>query len=277
MTFQAILGSLDVTGLDAFGVQWSVHALDGWGAPSTTLSPVQKPRQSGAWAGDSFSTQRHIVLSGIVVAPSQDALTDAIDRLSTATTLAAFTLTIVEGSRTRWISARRSDEVLFQYVTGTLATWSVQVIALDSRKFGTPLSNFTFLPVTTGGLTVPFTVPFTIASTVVSGQVSLTNPGNETGPVVLRIDGPTSGPQITHVGSAQALVFSSSLVLGSGEWLTVDMEKRTAMANDQSSRSGYITSRGWSGFDPGLNVWSFTATGYNAASKLTVTGTPSWK
>jgi hypothetical protein len=82
---------------------------------------------------------------------------------------------------------------------------------------------------------------------------------------------------VTHAGSGKALVFSSSLVLGAGEWIDVDMEAQTVLANGQSSRAGYITSRGWSGFEPGHNTWSFTAIGYDAASKLTVSATPAWQ
>lgn len=125
----------------------------------------------------------------------------------------------------------------------------------------------------TGGLTVGFTVD----ATTVTGQVSLVNPGNEPGPVRLRIDGPCVGPVITHVSTGAQLVFSSSLVLRAGEWLEVDMESRTVLANGQSSRAGWITSRGWSQFDPGRNTWSFTAASFTSAARLTVTATPSWK
>jgi len=122
-----------------------------------------------------------------------------------------------------------------------------------------------------------FRVPFTIDAVTVTGQVSLENPGNEPGPVRLRIDGPCAGPVITHVSTGAQLVFSSALVLNEGEWLDIDMEARTVLANGQASRSGWITSRGWSQFDPGLNTWSFTAASFNPASRLTVTATPSWK
>lgn len=122
---------------------------------------------------------------------------------------------------------------------------------------------------TVGGLTID--------AVTVTGQVSLTNPGNDTGPLRLRIDGPCTGPVVTHVGTGDRLVFSSSLVLAAGEWLDIDMEKHQVYANGQSSRAGYITARGWFGFDPGQNTFAFTAAQYNAASQLTVAGTPAWR
>lgn len=126
-------------------------------------------------------------------------------------------------------------------------------------------------------LTGKLTVPFRINATTITGQVSLTNPGNESGTVVLRIDGPCVGPVVTHVSTGAALVFSSSLVLREGEWLEVDMDARTALANGQSNRAGYITSRGWSAFDPGLNTWAFSAARYNSDSQLSVAAVPAWR
>lgn len=271
------IGGLNLSSWEDSGVQWIIESVTGLGATSGSLAPVKKPRQAGAWAGKSYATSRSMVVNGTTVAPTTAAAVDALDRLNVAFSLDEVPMTVVQGGVSRIVNVRRDGDVIPVWLNETSFTWSVQVVALDPRMFGAPLSGSTLLPVTTGGLAVPFTVPFTIASAVVSGQVALTNPGNETGPVVLRIDGPTAGPQITHVGSGLALTFANSLVLGAGEFLLVDMEARTVLANGQSSRNGYITSRGWSGFDPGVNVWSFTATGYNAASLLTVTATPASK
>lgn len=272
-----VLGPITTNATDGNGVQWVQGEVKGMGSPQGTLAPVQKPRQAGAWAGLSYAKGRSFVVNGTTIAPTPALAQQALDTLNAAASLDATLLTYVTEAGPRWTLTRRDGEVIPTWINSVAFSWSVQFFSADSRMFGVSLSGSTFLPASSGGLTIPFTVPFTINSTVVSGQVSLTNPGNETGPVVLRIDGPTTGPQITHAGSAQALIFASSLVLNSGEWLTVDMEKHTAMANDQASRAGYITSRGWSGFDPGVNVWSFTAVGFNAGSKLTVTATPAWR
>ena len=272
------VGSLILGGQEDSGVQWILEDIQGWGAPGGTLAPMQKPRQAGMWGGYSFAKGRPMVLKGTTSAPTAGLASDALDRLIDAFSLDSVVLTVVESGRSRWTNVRRDGDVLPVWLGATAFSWSVQVVSLDSRKFGAALTGSTLLPLTSGGLTVPFTVPFTISSTVLSGQVPLTNPGNEVGPVTIRVDGPAVGPVITHTGiTGSSLVFASSLVLAAGEWLTINMESRTAMANDQASRSGYITSRGWFGFDPGVNVFSFTASGYNAASLMTVTATPSWK
>jgi hypothetical protein len=279
ITLSSSASTVVLNSQDANGVKWIVRGFDGWGSVSPTIQVVQKPRQQGGWAGLSYGTPRYVMVQVMVVAPSPSALTAALDSIYAAVDFGNCTLTVAEAGFTRSLTVRRNSQVEHSRVTNTIANVQFQVVAVDPRKLGSTLTQQTALPSTTGGLTVPFTVPFTITSTVVSGQINLTNPGNEAGPVVLRIDGPCTGPIITHTSSTttQALVFSSNLSLGSGEFLLVDMDKRTALANGQTTRAGYITSRGWSAFDPGANSWAFTASTYNSGSLLTVTATPAWK
>lgn len=274
---QITLGTLSLTGIDDDGVEWTVHELSGWGATSSTGSFTQKPRGSGAWAGPAFATNREVALNGKLGAPSREAAAAAIDRLISAVSLTDTVLTIDEGAGGRWCTVRQSGEVIVQWINDRAVSWSVQVASADWRKFGVTMEGTTALPSTVGGLTVPFTVPFRIDAVSVTGQITLGNPGNEHGPVFLRIDGPCVGPVVTHVSSGVQLVFSSSLVLGAGEFLLVDAEKRTALANGQSSRSGYITSRGWPMFQPGDNTFAFTAAQFDAASRLTVEAVPAWR
>lgn len=273
------IGALNLNGVDEFGVQWVTDkdGVKGWGAPQGTLEVVQKTRQSGGWAGLSYPKPRPMTVSGTAVAPSVELASDALDRLNDACSLDDTLLTVVESGRSRWCTVRRDGEVIPAWLSEVAFTWSVQFVALDPRKFADQLTATTVLPSSSGGLVYPHVYPYEIDAVTVSGQVSLENVGNIAGPVTLRIDGPCTGPVITHVGSGLALVFASSLVLGAGEWLTVDMEARSVMANDQASRSGYVVSRGWSQFTPGMNTWAFTAASYDPASRLTVTATPAWK
>lgn len=275
----ATLGTMSLHGTDAFGVRWVVSRdqFSGWDGAASTVSVQQKPRSDGGWGGVATRQPKHPTLGGVVYAPNEAALWDARDRLNEACSLYPTTLTIVEPARSRFMYVQREDEVSFSNLSPTAAAWSIQLLALDPRKFGTALTGSTGLPSSSGGLTVPFTVPFTIASTVVSGQVSLTNPGNTNGPVSLRIDGPVTGPIVTHVGSGRSLVFSSSLVLGAGEFITVDMERHEVLAQGQSSRNGWVTGRGWSQFEPGSNTWSFSALAASPTASLTVTATPAWE
>ena len=256
-------------------VRWGIDDIEGWGGTTApTLSPKQRARASGAHAGDSFSAGRSVAITGWMKSPAADLLSLMEDRLNSAVSREPTLMTIVHKGRSRWAMVRRSGAVLWKEISPTFATWSIQVFSKDWRKFHAPLVGTTRLPSSSGGLQIPYTVPYSINAVVNAGQINLVNPGNESGPVLMRVDGPAAGPVITHVGSKQALVFSSSLVLAAGEWLDIDMETHKVLANGQASRNGYITSRGWSAFEPGPNTWSLTAAAFDAATLLTVTATP---
>ena len=274
------LGQLILTTTDATGVHWGTDVLQGWGSPASTISPVQKPRQNGAWGGLSYSKARSVVISGQAVAPTPALLSSALDTLVAAVDSLGTTLTVVESGPSRTMTVRRDGEVAITLKPGVdlMFWWSIQLVASDPRKMGADLTATTSLPSTTGGLTWPVSWPLIWPATTVTGQISLTNPGNEVGPVVLRIDGPVTGPSVTHVGSGLTLTFASTLTLGSGEFITVDMERREVLAQGQSaaSRAKWVTSRGWSGFEPNTNTWAFSAAG-GGSGTLTVTATPAWQ
>jgi len=272
----AEIDGLNLNGVDEFGVKWGIDGdkFDGWGSTSPTLEMMQRTRQSGGWAGDSFGKPRTLAISGWVTGPTAALLVEAENRLIAATSRDERLLRVSEAGVVRWITVRRAGEVIFDRHRPTYATWSILVSSEDWRKFGTELVGSTALPATSGGLVIPFTIPFTIDATVTAGLVTLTNDGNETGPSHARVDGPAIGPIITHRGSGLSLVFASSLELLAGEWLDIDFDNHTALANGQASRATYITSRGWPQFEPGANQWAFTASSYTPGALLTVYGTP---
>lgn len=274
------IGGLDLWGTEPdTGVRWIIpgNGLDWSDSSDSTLTVTQKPRGDGGWAGQAYRKPRSYTLTGYVTGPSRMAAEAAIERLKSAASINDSVLTVVEESGSKWATVRRSDKVSVKWINDRTAQWNTGLVAQDPRRFGTDVTAQTALPSSSGGLTVPFTVPFTIAATTVTGQVSLTNPGTVNGQVRLRISGPTVGPIVTHVASGRSLVFASSITLGAGEWLDVDAEAQTVLANGQSSRSGWVTSRGWPLFEPGQNTYAFAAASFTSGALLTVTGTPAWE
>lgn len=270
------VGDLVLTAADGQFVKWIASTLTGWwGSPASSMQTTPRTRAAGSWPGPREMREKPIGITGTAIAPTLTALRDAQDRLNAAASIDATLFTVSEGGLTRSCIVYRQDEVLWSRINDRTATWSAQLLATDPRKFGAPASGSTALPSSSGGLSIPFTIPFSIDSAVVSGNVFLSNPGNAVGPVVLRIDGPVVGPQVTHVGTGRSLTFGSSLTIGAGEWLEVNMEAQTALANGQSSRNSYINSRQWFGLDPGDNVFAFSAV--SGSGLLTVTGTPAWQ
>lgn len=95
------------------------------------------------------------------------------------------------------------------------------------------------LPTVTGGLTVPFTVPFSIDVIVTGGTASLVNGGTADAGLLLRIDGPVTGPvvSLSHAsGTVQTLRIDAELA--DGEWLEIDTAARTVVFNDVTSLRG---------------------------------------
>lgn len=264
---------------DAYGVRWSLTTLDGYdGSPSPTLNLTQRARGHGATGSESFLTARILTMGGLIHGADTAAIEAAFDRLNAAIKLEPFEILVLESGRIRNVKVQRQGEVIPTWHSDKLAGYSVLVSAKDPRKFGDLVTATTRLPFSEGGATFPITFPLTWTGVSGTGQITINNPGNTQAPVWLRIDGPipAGGHSVTHEGKKQTLTFGTSLALGAGEFLTVDMDRKEVLAQGQSPRSGYVTSRGWFSLDPGDNVISFSSVNYSNTASLTLTTKPSW-
>lgn len=274
----ATYGSLTFGAVDANSVSWTLTSLQGWGSPKSSIKVASNVRQPGAWAGDGYLTERYLTVNLTLSAPSPEALNTALDSLYQTVQMAPSMLTVTQSGVARSMMVRRAAADMVEgRVSSVFATPSFQVVALDGRKLGVPLTGTTGVASTTGGLTVPFTVPVSINATVQSGTIGMTSLGNTDGPVTLLIHGPLSGPSVAHVNSGLTLTFASSLTLGASEFLLVDMDAHTALAQGQAPRSQFITSRQWFSLQPGDNEFQFTASSASPGCYLTVTATPAWQ
>ncbi|MDQ1736532.1 MAG: hypothetical protein QOH56_2783 [Pseudonocardiales bacterium] len=271
---RTVIGALDLVDDPA---RWRVR-VDGWDSSTgSTMVITQRPAADVSDVSPSFRMAKDLVLLGSVQVRDPGDRDAALSRLKQALSFGATVITRTEfGVSKSTVVYCPGGVTVVRYPSPNLATFTAQLKAPDSRKLGIAIPGKTRLPSSIGGLVVPFTVPFAINSTVVSGQVNLFNPGDATGPVKLRIDGPCTGPRVTHVTSGTQLIFAANLVLTAGEWLEVDMDNKIVLANGQASRAGLVTQRGWSGFDPGDNTWAFTAAAADPAALLTVTAWPAW-
>jgi hypothetical protein len=270
---QLVLGSVDVA-----GTRFTVEKFDGWGSSASSASLTPRARAHGATSSEGFLRERVMTVEGLIQVADPAGLSVAADTLFGAVSLDPFQMLVSEQGRLRSVEAQRQDEVLITYLTDKIARYSVQLVAKDPRKFGDLVSVSSRLPFSEGGLTFPVTFPITFTGTSGSGVVSINNPGNVEAPVWLRVDGPVpaGGWTVTHVGKGKSLTFASALALGSGEFVTVDMDRREVLAQGQAPRSGYVTSRGWFSLDPGVNDIAFSAQNYSSTASLTVVTKPSW-
>lgn len=274
-----------LAGTDEYGVTWSVNReqFRGWDRTASTIRVEQRTRADGGVAGDAFRAPRHVSIGGLIKAPSEDALWAARDRLDAACTLGETVLTVHEAGRDRWVRARHEDEPIVVLKSPTVATFSVQFVCPDPRRFGTELTSEITLPSSSGGLRFPVRFPLRFTAVTTGGAQTLVNSGQVVGPVWLRLDGPSnpadpplSGPVVTQVSTGRRLVFASSLSLGPGEWVEVDAERQTVLAQGTASRAQWVTEDGFPTFEPGENTYALSASVYSASSKLTVRALPAW-
>lgn len=281
--FFVTLGSLMLDGTDEHGVLWVCDPLIGWEDPASTIQVEPRTRAHGGVAGEAFMQPRTVVVEGNIVAPSASALVGALDRLNAAASLGETVLMEHGPSGDRWVRARRQGAVLAPKITATHARFSVQFVCPEPRRFGTELTAEIALPSSSGGLRFPVRFPLRFTAATTGGAQTLVNTGQVAGPVWLRLDGPSNpadppltGPVVTQVSTGRRLVFASSLSLGYGEWVDVDAERQTVLAQGTSSRAQWVTEDGFPTFEPGVNTYALSASVYSASSKLTVRALPAW-
>ena len=266
--------------IDSDGVLWLIHqdGFDGWGSPGSTAELTQRARGHGSTSSEGFLRSRVMSISGVFDAPTPELALAAADKLSAGVSLSEFTLSVSQAGSIRSCIVKRQDDVIIKWVDALTANFSIQIAAKDPRKYGDLVSASTLLPFSAGGLVRPSTWPRTWTGVSGTGVARVTNSGNTQAPVWLRIDGPipAGGWTVTHIGKNQSLTFATALALDAGEFVTVDMERREVLAQGQSARAGYVTSRGWFSLDPGDNDIAFSSQNYSATAQLTVTTKPAW-
>lgn len=275
----ATLGDLPLGAVDTFGVAWVLQDMDGWDSPEVRSDLQQREADHGAWQTPVYYGERPITLAGLILAPDQGALEDAMDRLRAAVGLTDTVLTVSE-TIPKCATVRRSGKLLTKYLTDTKASFSALVTAGDPRRYATTQqAGTTGLPMTTGGLTLPATVPVTIAATTVSGQIDAENVGSFGTPLILTINGPVQQPQVlvtTPDGLIVPLAYSQNL--GTGEQLVIDTGAHTVVLNGGVSRRRFLsTPAGWPQI-PGKSQATlvFRAATYDASASLTATWRSAW-
>lgn len=273
------------------GTNYQLVSLTGWKQMTATAYggsslgsgtyPAPKPYANGSWAAPYYAPQKTVALElDVITAPGDFAA--AVAALEAATpppgaSVVALSLQLDGVTTTVYGPVTQRDiPTVFEYQFG-LTRATIQVEPFDVRRFGAALSATTNLPTTAGGLTWPITFPAVWSAVQQTGVITLTNSGDADGPLTVQINGPCVSPTLTHTDAdGNVSVLALSLTVASGDYISIDMENEIVLYNGQSSRNGWITSRGWFTFTPGANTVAFTAGAYNSAASCTVTATPAW-
>lgn len=275
---RASLGSVDLGSVDSDGTAWFLQTLEGWDSPEIRAEFTDREADHGTWASPVYLGSRPVTLAGTIIAASRALLESALERLRAAAALTDTVLTVWE-TVSKQAVVRRSGKVLTQYVTDTVATYSVMVTAADPRRYSTTqLSGTTGLPATSGGLAFPSAFPLTFSATVVSGQINAVNSGSADTRPVLTITGPVVAPVIAALypdGTVRQLIYSLDLV--TGDVLTVDTDAHTVLLGSVSRRRFMTVAGGWPTIPAGSSVnYQFQSGTYNATAMLTAAWRSAW-
>lgn len=273
------LGDVPLGGVDTGGVAWPLTEFEGWDAAETEGEIQRRQGDHGAWAAPVYLRERPMTLTGSIIAPDRAALDDAMDRARAAAALTDTTLTVYESTPKQAV-VRRSGKPILRYITDRIASYSLMVTAADGRRYGTVLNTApTGLPISTGGMTIPFTLPVTLSASVTAGQIQAINLGSADTRPVLRITGPVVAPMISGLladGQAFQLIYSQTLQ--AGEVLTIDTDAHTVLLNGDASRRRFLSvPNGWPTIPANSQVsYQFQSNTYNATALLTVSWRSAW-
>jgi len=267
--------------IDAQGTEWILSRFDGWhAAPPPRTSLTDRPGEHGAFDGPAFLTPRVLAVEGTAIAVDLASALRARDIVASVCSDDAllYTLQVSEPGRpTRTIGVRRSGETKTSPVHGNAFSWSLLLVAPDPRRYGPAQSQLVGLPQPSGGLLFPLVFPLVFGAGQSGGQMTLTNSGTRATWPTWQILGPVTGPFVTDTGNTgKQLAFDPTFSVPAGQTVTVDTDAKTVLLAGVSRRDRLFTAQ-WFPLTPGSTVIAFgSASGFDAAAKLTGTWKDAW-
>lgn len=169
------------------------------------------------------------------------------------------------GVRFDWELARRIGITNVQFL----------LYAEDPRIYDNTLNEIVipFGGSATTGFGFSFGFDLSFGTVVPPDGTYIVNNGNRPTPAVFTIDGPVTDPRIMNDTDSKSLNFS--IVLASGEFLTVDLANRTVLFNDDINRRDALVTSDWFLFNPGSTFIRFG--GSSGSGTLTVSYRDAWR
>lgn len=237
------------------------------------------------WYGNLPHLQgRTITIEGHIIGRCTESCVTSWDMFKSVLNSTGMMLVAQLGGISRQVQVLQSSSApLVKWVGVNMLKFSVGLTSLSPYLYGLEsLSGTTGLPKTEGGMTFPYTFGGLDGSPsswlwneqVVSGCVNLSNVGTAPSPVMIRIDGPVSDPQVSHVGSGHVMAFDMSL--GAGHYVTMNGMTREILVDGMDPARGRVIRREWSQAEPGMNGWAFSAGEYSDTARMTVSFYPAY-
>lgn len=271
--------------LDAHDTHWELQEILGWWeAPGVRLSQVERPSEHGSFDGPAQLAERVITLTGTARSTDFAATQRSRDILTSVVgdpALGLGTLLVYEEGRpTKQATVRRTDRALTRWLSDTFFEWSIILVAPDPRRYAADLStNFTSLPASgSGGLVFPLVFPLTFGSGAAGGEMTLTNSGTMSTPLLLTLRAPVVTPVITKVSTGQRLEFTSGFDLATGQAdIVINTDVKTVTQGTVNRRGNLATAQ-WFNLEAGESalIRFSGASSDPATARLTATWRDAW-
>ena len=284
---QLTLNGFPLYGVDDNGCEWHVTFQDVSGlfdGVASTLKTSEKTMTDG-WYGNLPRLQgRTITIEGHIIGRCTESCVNAWNAFKSVLDTAGMLLIVRLGDIGRQVRVWQSASApLIKWDGVNVLRFSVGLTSLSPHLYGLDsMSDSTGLPKTVGGMVFPYMFEETAVSLsdwrwsedVMTGTVALTNVGNASSPVMIRIDGPVVNPQVVHAGSGHIIAFNMSL--GSGHYATMNGVTHEILIDGTDPARVRAVRREWSQAEPGMNVWGFNADEYSPEARMTVSFYPAY-
>lgn len=284
---QLTLNDFPLYGVDSYGCEWHVTFQDVSGlfdGVGSTLQTSEKLMTDGWYGNLPRLKGRTISIEGHIIGRCTESCVKAWAAFKSILNTVDMRLVVQLGDIACQAQVTQSASApLVKWAGVNMLHFSVGLTSLNPCLYGLELvSDVSGLPSSSGGMTLPYCFgsgsdsvsSWMWSENIISGRVLLSNVGNASSPVFIRIDGPVVNPQVSHVESGHVMAFD--MTLGIGHYVTVNGMNHEILVDGFDPARGRVVRREWSQAVPGVNEWAFSASEYSSDARMTVSFYPAY-
>lgn len=267
-----------------------IRARDAWahltkvGSALAAVRTIDKlPTADGSRVGDAFTESRILTMEGVCRAVSQAYLQPEAQKIRGWVNSLMRADGLVKwhpsGFPALQMTVRRYDQPDVDRGRGLRKDMLLSLIAGDPRVYSQALQEVSVSPAPNLGFTSPFTSPIVMAGT--GADQTFTNDGDAESPPIIDIYGPTSGgAQMINATTGEAITFLSTLSVGDGDFVRIDVAEDTVWLNGLEVGDMYryidsVNTDMWM-LQPGVNDLRLIMQGTGLNSHAVVKGRDAW-
>ena len=257
------------------------------GLPGVRDVRRERPNADGSLNESKYLTDREIVLEGVITGSTETAVYTEFDALQEVLGDAVSTERTLKWTRSGSSLQLQAevkcgdvfDAPLAADFAGVRLPFQITLVQADPLSYSQTLTTATGDALSTNSGGAVFNETFNILfSPSGGGTASFTNSGTRATPVVLRIYGECTSPQVLLVETGERMVFTGTVA--AGDYLEVDTAERTVKLNGTTSRLSmldYENTDGWLKAPRGAtSTFRLLATSFDGNARVDAIGRSAW-